>query len=201
MTRRRRRSVSLLQCAFDFAADELDVDASPAPHAERRLTLTVRGMTLPVVQWAAHLGLSSQTIYARMDHGWTAEACVARFIPAPGARKSTEPAGHPHALSWDVLEWSEDDRAWYAVAMHPDGLELQHVADLTGISTTQTNKLIQGAREKCEIVIMLGELLSRDDLDTVAAHLRGHPVEDYRAAAKRDGPTLRAWAERLREGG
>lgn len=190
MSARRTRRVDPQQCAFDFAEQE--------PEQPRGITLTVDGITLPVIQWAVQIGVSTQTIYARIENGWTPRACISPWVPAPAARKSPAPAGHPGSLSWDAVEWSQDDRAWYAVACHPDGLDVHEVAELQGISTSQVSKLVQRAREKFALALSIAERVDTESLEVIVRYLRGQPVEAFRAAAARDDETLERWARALR---
>jgi hypothetical protein len=188
--RRRRRRAHPSQLSLDFEA------LAPSSHG---ITLTVRGITLPVIQWAVQLGVSTQTIYARIDHGWSPDACVSRFLPSPAARKSRAPHGCPTALAWDTLEYKDDDRAWYVTAVHPDGLEVQQVAELQGVSPSQVNKIVHRVREKVRCMLSVAERVDDGQLDVICLHLRGRSVEEYRKAAARSERALRQWAKALRE--
>lgn len=53
----------------------------------RRKTLTYKGETLPFIEWAGRVGLSSDCIRRRIDNGWDVEGAL--FTPRDDSRINT----------------------------------------------------------------------------------------------------------------
>jgi ParB-like chromosome segregation protein Spo0J len=77
---------------------------------------------------------------------------VVRTLAARGvARRQGIPAGHPGALSWELVSWLDDDAAWYVTEAHPGGLTQEQVATLMGISPVRVSQLELEALEKLRV--------------------------------------------------
>lgn len=70
--------------------------------------------------------------------------------PRGAGRRRNIPAGHPKALSWDVLPWEEDDWAWYVVA-HQGALTLDRIADLMGLDEKRVRQIEAKVIEKLRV--------------------------------------------------
>lgn len=58
------------------------------------------------------------------------------------------PAGAPQSASWTEEDWALDDRAWYVVAHHPDGLSHRQIGALMGYSKSLVEQIESRACRK-----------------------------------------------------
>lgn len=165
------------------------MDPDPAlPEHSGPLLLTVDGQTKTVMQWAVERGLEVSTVYARLRRGWSPAAAVSTFKPMPLACTPAAvgiPAGHPGALSWDQLEWDEDDHAWYATEHHPAGLEIEQIAELIGSERSSVHDVITNALAKCKCAFAIEDAVGVERADWLLRSLRGHPLDAYERVAAR----------------
>jgi hypothetical protein len=157
-----RRSSDERQLGFDFAShpanDVLGLAKAavpdPCPKTPRLRILTIDGERITTSQASQRYGIPRQRLNARLRQGWSDVDAVTVPAWVHHARVSVQ-AGHPSSASWDRDPWSDDDHAWYVVACHPDGLSLEQVAALMGVTDERVRQIEQEAFAK--IREMLGD--------------------------------------------
>jgi len=60
-------------------------------------------------------------------------------------------AGHPGSSSWDDLPWEEDDWCWFATTCHPNGLTIEQVGALTGLTSERVRQVEMEALAKLAV--------------------------------------------------
>lgn len=95
------------------------------------------------------------------------------------AERDAVPPGKPGSSSWEDLSWEDDDWCWYAVSCHPDGLTIEEIGALTGLSAERVRQIEIEALAKLEVEVGAVEAMEViEDRDselaiwTVAAAMR-----------------------------
>lgn len=155
-----RRRVHHSQTAFFFGA--------PEPRLIPRVVrvkvvrrLHAMGEALTVSEWSKRSGLSRSLIRARKRNGWTDEEAVT--VPDNTRHAGLRlPAGHPESVSWTRDAWEDDDHAWYVVAHHPEGLTLEQIGAVMGLSDERVRQIVEEALEKLrQLAEIRAEMLAR----------------------------------------
>lgn len=118
----------------------------PAAHVRR---LRVNGERLTISQWSRRTGLTKSLIRARKRKGWTDREAVTTPDCVRHANLRI-PDGHPGSVSWNRDAWEEDHHAWYVVACHPDGLTLEEVGAVMGLSDERVRQIQDDAIAKLQ---------------------------------------------------
>lgn len=176
-----------------------------APAAEEKgsrkapLLITAFGETKTVYQWAAEQGISAQTIYGRLDAGYSHEAAVSTFRPSRGAAMSGADLapGEPGALSWDLLEWEEDPWAWRVIDER-GRMELEEIGELFALSKSRIEEIEKEAWVKVRCALELEEILGPERGRERWQGLRGKRVDEYLRAVERARKFTR-WAREAEE--
>lgn len=120
------------------------------------------GESLPLRDWVArqdeflvrgvyarHEDLAALCVLRRMQKGWLLADALS--MPSYTTKASLSvPIGHPGSWSWDVIDYDDDDHAWYVDAHHPEGVSLQDVAAVLGVSTERASQIeISAMRKFC----------------------------------------------------
>lgn len=109
-----------------------------------------RGRYQSLKEWRDELGtsydtLKSFTIRFGDDFG------ITRFIEYQEARRAAQeaiPDGHPNASSWEKLAWDDDPWAQYAVESHPEGMLLEEIGELMGLTRERVRQIEEAALRK-----------------------------------------------------
>lgn len=128
------------QQAFSFAAD--------IPIAD---TLTVRGETRYIVEWAKIAGISEDTLRKRLAAEWEPEEAVTKpkaLTNRAVVLRGHVPDGAPGSSTWYDLPWEKDTWAQEFVAAHPDGASLEQVGDAMGVKVSWVCEMEQNALAK-----------------------------------------------------
>ncbi len=141
-----RRHIDARQLGFVFELQS-DNDVAPVAKRSRIRTLYIDGEALTTAQAAQRFGVRRQRLCERLRAGWSDIDAVTVPAWVHHARVAV-PAGHPTSASWDRDPWDEDDHAWYVVAHHPDGLSLEQVAALMGVTDERVRQIEQEAFAK-----------------------------------------------------
>lgn len=138
------------------------------------------GESLPLRDWVARQEeflvrgvyerceeLTSTCVLRRLQKGWSLADALSMPSFTTGASLSV-PAGHPGSWSWGAIPYDDDDHAWYVDAHHPEGLSLQEVAAVLGVSTERASQIeISAMRKFCQHAKGMGidvrKLLMRED--------------------------------------
>lgn len=95
-----------------------------------------------------HVRIPSAAVRRRRRNGCPERLVLLPTHPPRGAgRRRNIPAGHPKALSWDLLPWEEDDWAWYLVSHHV-GMSSDQVAEVMGLSEVRVRQIEATVLEK-----------------------------------------------------
>jgi hypothetical protein len=98
------------------------------------------GKTQTRGEWAREYGIHRNTLDTRLDRGLPLEQAVS--IPAHCKLANLEAdAGHPGATSWYKPRYEDDDHCWYVVANHPEGLTLEQVGQLMGVTRERIRQI------------------------------------------------------------
>lgn len=192
----RARKVDPRQITFDhlllFAA-ELEHESASGRKTRR---VTAHGETRSVYEWADVQGISPQTIYGRLERGYTSEAAIARFRPSRSSGTDADdiPPGEPCSLSWDLLEWAEDPWAWRVVAAH-GAMDLATIGMYLGLSTQRVEELEKDVFAKMRLATELESVLGIQRAEQQMERLRGEPVEAFERAVRRARKLLQWEAE------
>lgn len=144
-----RRHIDTRQLGFDFepANDVVSAVATLVRRPPRMHILRIDGEALTTSQASQRYGIPRQRLCARLREGWSHIDAVT--VPAwVHHERVAIPAGHPSSASWDRDPWDDDDYAWYVVAHHPDGLSLEQVAALMGVTDERVRQIEQEAFAK-----------------------------------------------------
>ena len=115
------------------------------PAYARRLRAV--GESLTVTQWSERTGLTRNLIRTRKRRGWSDVDAVT--VPDMVRHASIHiPPGHPGSVSWFRETWENDDHAWYVVACHPDGLTLEQIAAVMGLTDERVRQIELSGLEK-----------------------------------------------------
>ena len=113
-------------------------------------TITAFGETLDLTEWAERTGLSRRTLEERLRRkNWTGEQIVTapRFTRSVAVGHGRD--GEPREQLVDhMTPWADDDRCWYVVTCHPDGLTLEQVGDMIGVSRERVRQIEEIAFDK-----------------------------------------------------
>lgn len=109
--------------------------------------ITAWGSTRTLREWAEYLGVSPAGIRSRIyKKGMTPHEAVTKPWAAHagkrkrGARPSAEPILPDLHVPWEESDWS-----WYVVAHHPNGLTLDEIGQLMGITRERVRQIEQKA--------------------------------------------------------
>jgi hypothetical protein len=141
----RRPKQLISQTAFSFAAD--------LPIAD---TLTVRGETRYISEWAKLADISEDTLRKRLAAEWDPEKAVtaAKAVTnRPVALRRQVPPGAPGSSTWYSLPWERDRWAKEFVAAHPDGASLEEVGAAMGIEVSWVCEMEQIALKKVRALL------------------------------------------------
>ena len=128
-------------------------------------------------EWAFELGIGVYGLIGRVRRGMTPEEAVT--TPARGrSNVPNRPPRDPLVQDLD-LPWEESDQSWYIVACHPDGLTLECVSQVFGLTRERIRqieaKAFQKLLRKPERVIVLKQLLE----DSIDREVRGPRWTQY----------------------
>lgn len=125
--------------------------------------LSARGVSMTVSQWSKATGLTRSLIRARKRKGFSDVDAVT--IPAMTRHSRLGiPDGHPDSVNWDRDEWENDDYAWYVVQHHPEGLSLEQIGAVMGLSDERVRQIIEEALDKLrQHPEIKAELAERDE--------------------------------------
>lgn len=76
---------------------------------------------------------------------------LASHCPVEAAQESSGDEGHAYSDGVTIdrwTSWAEDDRCWYVVECHPDGLSLDQVGELMDMSREAVRQIEASARAK-----------------------------------------------------
>jgi hypothetical protein len=93
------------QNTLDDRIENLQLLANDAEHARihKQKLIEHNGTTLSVVQWAAKIGIRSNTIYDRLKKGWTVE----KALTTPSIYEGKNVLLTSNGLTLTVAEWSK----------------------------------------------------------------------------------------------
>lgn len=192
----RARKVDPRQITFDHLllfAVESEHEAASGRKTRR---VTAHGETRSVYEWADVQGISPQTIYGRLERGYTNEAAIARFRSSRSSGTAVEdiPPGEPCSLSWDLLDWDEDPWAWRVVAEHGP-MDLATIGVYFGLSIQRSHELVSDIMAKVRLAAELESVLGIERAEPQMERLRGEPVEAFERAVRRARKMLQWEAE------
>ena len=109
-----------------------------------------RGRCLSLKEWRDEIGTSYDTMHSYLIR-YGDDFGITRLMEHREAQRATRdavPDGHPNSKSWEDLKWEDDAVAQYVVEMHPDGLTLEEIGELMGLTSERVRQIEESALRK-----------------------------------------------------